>query len=167
MNEIRFNLTVVVCTALLVFSPVRSFGQQTFSDFEGQSATIEQFFDGEHWLVVVVWSFMCPICQKELPAYADLADRQQSGRFTVIGLSIDGHVGFGEAWALLEELGSDFESLIGEADEVAEFYLSHSRQQFQGTPSIMIFNPSGILVAFQAGPVPVDSIEAFISQRSN
>ena len=167
MNEIRFNLTVVVCTALLVFSPVRSFGQQTFSDFEGQSATIEQFFDGEHWLVVVVWSFMCPICQKELPAYADLADRQQSGRFTVVGLSIDGHVGFGEAWALLEELGSDFESLIGEADEVAEFYLSHSRQPFQGTPSIMIFNPSGILVAFQAGPVPVDSIEAFIAQRSN
>ena len=167
MNEIRFNLTVVVCTALLVFCPVRSYGQQTFSDFEGQSATIEQFFDGEHWLVVVVWSFMCPICQKELPAYADLAVRKKSGSFTVIGLSIDGHVGFCEAWALLEELGSDFESLIGEADEVAEFYLSHSRQPFQGTPSIMIFNPSGILVAFQAGPVPVDSIEAFISQRSN
>ena len=146
---------------------MRSYGQQTFSDFECQSATIEQFFDGEHWLVVVVWSFMCPICQKELPAYADLADRQQSRSFTIIGLSIDGDVGFGEAWALLEELGSDFESLIGEADEVAEFYLSHSRQPFQGTPSIMIFNPSGILVAFQAGPVPVDSIEAFIAQRSN
>ena len=167
MNEIRFKLTVVVCTALLVFCPVRSFGQQTFSDFEGQPATIEQFFDGERWLVVVVWSFMCPICQKELPAYADLALRQKSGSFTVMGLSIDGHVGFGEAWALLEELGSDFESLIGEADEVAEFYLSHSRQPFRGTPSIMIFNPSGILVAFQAGPVPVDSIEEFIAQRSN
>ena len=167
MNEIRFKLTVVVCTALLVFSPVSLFGQQTFSDFEGQPATIEQFFNGDQWLVVVVWSFMCPICQKELPAYANLADRQQSGRFTVIGLSIDGHVGFGEAWALLEELGKDFESLIGEADEVAEFYLSHSRQPFQGTPSIMIFNPSGILVALQAGPVPADSIEAFIAQRSN
>ena len=49
----------------------------------------------------------------------------------------------------------------------AEFVLSHSRQPFQGTPSIMIFNPSGILVAFQAGPVPVDSIEEFIAQRSN
>ena len=167
MNEIRFNLTVVVCTVLLAFCPVRSFGQQTFSDFEGQSATIEQFVDGEHWLVVVVWSFMCPICQNELPAYADLADRQQSRSFTIIGLSIDGHVGFGEAWALLEGLGNDFESLIGEADEVAEFYLSHSRQPFQGTPSIMIFNPSGILVAFQTGPVPVDSIKAFIAQRSN
>ena len=84
-----------------------------------------------------------------------------------IGLSIDGHVGCGEAGALLEELGSDFESLIGEADDVAEFYLSHSSQPFQGTPSIMIFNPSGILVAFQAGPVSVDSIEAFIAQRTN
>ena len=89
MNEFRFSLAVVVCTALLVFCQVESFGQQTFSDFEGQSATIEQFFDGERWLVVVIWSFMCPICQKELPAYADLADRQQSGSFTVIGLSID------------------------------------------------------------------------------
>jgi len=167
MNEIRFKLMVVVCTALLVFCPVRSFGQQTFDDFEGQPATIEQFSNGEHWLVVVIWSFMCPICQKELPAYADLADRQQNGSFAVIGLSIDGHVGFGDAWARLEELGHDFESLIGEADEVAEFYLSHSRQPFQGTPSIMIFNPSGILVAFQAGPVPVDSIEEFIAQRSN
>ena len=167
MNKIYFKLTAAVCTVLLVFCSMRSFGQQTFVDFEGQPATVEQFSNGEHWLVVVIWSFRCPICQKELPAYADLADRQKSKGFTVIGLSIDGHVGFGEAWALLEELGKDFESLIGEAGEVAEFYLSHSRQPFQGTPSIMIFNPSGVLVAFQAGPVPVDSIEAFVAQRSN
>ena len=75
--------------------------------------------------------------------------------------------GFGGAWALLEELGNDFKSLIGEADEVADFVLSHSRQPLQGTPTIMIFNPNGILVAFQGGPVPVDSIEVFIAQRSN
>ena len=48
-----------------------------------------------------------------------------------------------------------------------EFVLSHSRQPFQGTPSIMIFDPSGTLVAFQTGPVPVDSIETFIAQCSN
>ena len=167
MNEMRSILAVVVCTALLVFCSARSFGQQTFGDFEGQPATIEEFFDGERWLVVVIWSFMCPICQKELPAYADLARQQKSRGFTVVGLSIDGHVGFGDAWALLEELGNDFESLIGEVDEVAEFVLLHSREPFQGTPSIMIFNPSGNLVAFQTGPVLVDSIEAFIAQRSN
>jgi hypothetical protein len=68
---------------------------------------------------------------------------------------------------LLEELGDNFESLIGEADEVADFVLSHSRHPLQGTPTIMIFNPNGILVAFQEGPVPVDSIERFIAQSSN
>ena len=115
----------------------------------------------------MIWLFRRPICQKELPTYVDLARRQQSGSFTVIGLSIDGQEGFGGAWPLLEELGNDFKSLIGEADEVAEFVLSHSRQPFHGTPSIMIFNPGGTLVAFQAGPVPVDSIETFIVQRSN
>ena len=167
MNEIRSILAVVVCTALLVFCSARSSGQQTFGDFEGQPATIEEFFDGERWLVVVIWSFMCPICQKELPAYADLARRQKSGSFTVIGLSIDGHEGFGGAWALLEELGNNFKSLIGESEEVADFVLSHSHQPFRGTPTIMIFDPGGILVAFQGGPVPVDSIEVFIAQRSN
>ena len=109
----RSILAVVVCTALLMFCPERSFGQQMFENFEGQPVTIEQYFDGEHWLVVVIWSFRCPICQKELPTYADLARRQQSGRFIVIGLSIDGQEGFGGAWALLEELGNDFKSLIG------------------------------------------------------
>jgi len=163
----RSILAVVVCTALLMFCPERSFGQQMFEIFEGYPVTIEPYFDGEHWLVVVIWSFRCPICQKELPTYADLARRQNSGIFTVIGLSIDGHEGFGGAWTLLEELANDFNSLIGEADGVAEFVLSHSRQPFQGTPTIMIFNPSGILVAFQGGPVPVDSIEGFIAQRSN
>ncbi len=160
-------MAIGFCTALLVCCPATSFGQQSFGNFEGQSATIEQFFDEDHWLVVVIWSFKCPICRKELPAYAKLALRQKSGSFRVIGLSIDGYEGFGDAWALLEDLGNDFESLIGEAGEVAEFVLSHSPQPFQGTPSIMIFNPGGILVAFQAGPLPVDSIEAFISQRSN
>ena len=126
MNEIRSILAVVVCTALLMLCPARSFGQQTFENFEGQPATIEQFFNADYWLVVVIWSYKCPICQKELPAYADLARRQKSGSFTVIGLSIDGQEGFGGAWALLEELGNDFKSLIGEADEVADFVLSHS-----------------------------------------
>ena len=167
MNEARSILAVVICTILLMLCPARSFGQQTFENFEGQPATIEQFFDGEHWLVVVIWSFRCPICQKELPTYADLARRQKRGSFTVMGLSIDGHEGFGGAWALLEELGDDFESLIGESDEVADFVLSHSHQPFRGTPTIMIFDPGRILVAFQEGPVPVDSIEEFIAQRSN
>ena len=115
----------------------------------------------------MIWSFRCPICQKELPTYADLARRQKSGSFTVIGLSIDGHEGFGGAWALLEELGNNFKSLIGESDEVADFVLSHSHQPFRGTPTIMIFDPGRILVAFQEGPVRVDSIEEFIAQRSN
>ena len=160
-------MTVVVCTTLLMLCSARSFGQQTFENFAGQPATIEQSFDGKHWLVVVIWSFRCPICQKELPAYADLARRQKNGSSTVIGLSIDGHEGFGGAWALLEELGDDLKSLIGEADEVADFVLSHSHQPFRGTPTIMIFDPGGILVAFQEGPVPVDSIERFIAQSSN
>ena len=163
----RSIFAVVVCTALLVFCSARSSGQQTFGDFEGQPATIEEFFDGDRWLVVVIWSFMCPICQKELPAYADLARRQKSGSSTVIGLSIDGHEGFGGAWALLEELGDDFKSLIGEADEVADFVLSHSHQPFRGTPTIMIFDPGRILVAFHEGPVRVDYIEEFIAHRSN
>ena len=167
MNAIRSIVAVVVCTTLLMLSPARSFGQQIFENFEGQPATIEQFFDGEHWLVVVIWSFRCPICQKEFSTYADLARRQKSGSFTVIGLSIDGHEGFGGGWALLEELGDDFESLIGEADRVADFVLSHSHQPFRGTPTIMIFDPGRILVAFQEGPVRVDSIEEFIAQRSN
>jgi thiol-disulfide isomerase/thioredoxin len=167
MNEIRSIVAVVVCTTLLMLCPARSFGQQTFENFEGQLATIEQFFDEKHWLVVVIWSFRCPICQKELPTYVDLARRQESGSFTVIGLSIDGHEGFGGAWALLEELGDKFKSLIGEADEVADFVLAHSHQPFRGTPTIMIFDPGGILVAFKEGPVPVDSIEKFIAQSSN
>jgi len=167
MNEIRLTLVVVVCTALLVIYPAKSFAQQIFGDFEGQSTTIEQFLNGDRWLVVVIWSFMCPICQKALPTYADLARRHKSGSFGVIGLSIDGQLGFGDAWALLEELGNDFQSLIGEAEEVAAFVQSHSGQSFQGTPSIMIFSPSGSLVAFQAGPVSGESIEAFIAQRSN
>ncbi len=112
----RSILAVVVCKALLMFCSERSFGQQMFENFEGQPVTIEPYFDGEHWPVVVIWSFRCPICQKELPTYVDLARRQQSGSFTVIGLSIDGQEGFGGAWALLEELGNDFKSLIGEAD---------------------------------------------------
>ena len=68
---------------------------------------------------------------------------------------------------LQEKTGCANEVGVSMLGSVAEFYLSHSNQLFQGTPSIMIFNPSGILVAFQAGPVPVDSIEAFIAQRSN
>ena len=68
------------------------------------------------------------------------------------------------AWAFVAEYDLGFTNLIGEPSEVAEFYTRESGQPFRGTPSVLVFSPTGELEGAGAGAVDLRRIEAFIQQ---
>jgi len=68
------------------------------------------------------------------------------------------------AWAFVAEYDLGFTNLIGEPSEVAEFYTRESGQPFRGTPSLLVFSPTGELEGVAAGAVDLRRIEAFIQQ---
>jgi hypothetical protein len=46
------------------------------------------------------------------------------------------------------------------------YYAEQTGESFRGTPSFLVYDTSGNLVAAQAGAVPTELIEAFIMRNS-
>jgi len=57
-----------------------------------------------------------------------------------------------------------FPNLIGTSEQVTELYSRLTGEFLVGTPSFLVFDPKGELVAKQAGAVPVRLIENFIKE---
>ena len=138
-----------------------------FTDLEGDPVEFSDHVPADRWLVVVIWSWTCPICAQEMAGQAQFHERHRDGHLTLLGISIDGAEGMLEAWAFAEEHNVTFPNLIGEAQDVANFFFREAGQAFQGTPTFLVYAPGGQLKAVQAGAVPPEGIEAFIDHQQS
>ena len=160
-------LGAVIALMFLAVLPQGAYSQDGLTDLEGESAQFSDYVPADRWLVVMIWSWSCPICAQEMAGQAQLHERNQGGRLTLLGVSLDGAAGIMEAWAFAEEHGATFPNLIGEAQEVAHFFNEHSVHSLQGTPTFLVYAPGGHLKAVQAGAVPPEGIEAFIAHQED
>lgn len=135
-----------------------------FMTLDGEVAALSEHRGQGYWLVVMLWSHDCPVCQREVGEFQALHARGQKNNLRVLGLSLDGQAGAMMAWAFVAEYNLDFINLVGEPGEVADFYVRESGQPFRGTPSLLVFSPTGVLEAAVAGAVDPRQIEAFIQQ---
>ena len=164
MSSARIVRRVLVLAFLVGLSQT-TLGDGRFTDFEGEAVHYPDYVPKDRWLVVMIWSWTCPICASEMPGYAQLHDRHQDGQLTVLGISLDGSAGVMEAWAFAEEHGVAFPNLLGEGDDVAKFFYQQTGQALRGTPTFLLYAPGGNLKAVQAGPVPPEGVEAFIKSQ--
>ncbi len=163
----RLNLQwpwgVVIALMFMVSATQTAYSAVGLTDLEGKRVHFSDYVPADKWLVVMIWSWSCPICAQEMAGQAQLHDRHQGGRLTVLGISIDGAEGIMEAWAFAEEHGARFPNLIGEGPVVAQFFHEQTGQSLQGTPTLLVYAPGSRLKAVQAGAVPPEGIEAFIA----
>ena len=138
-----------------------------FSDFDGQPVSFSDVLPADRWLVVMIWSYSCPVCAKEMQGQADLHERHRDGRLKVLGISLDGADGALEAWAFIEERDVNFPNLLGEPGDVVRFFSQQTGQPFKGTPTFLIYAPGGDLKAVQAGALSPELIETFIYNQEN
>ena len=163
----RLNLRrpwgVVIALMFMVNATQTAYSAVELTDLEGKRVHFSDYVPADKWLVVMIWSWSCPICAQEMAGQAQLHDRHQGGRLNVLGISMDGGEGIMEAWAFAEEHGARFPNLIGEGPDVAQFFHEQTGQSLQGTPTFLVYAPGGRLKAVQAGAVPPEGIEAFIA----
>ena len=166
MRRVKYGWVVLGLFVLMGLGQT-SLAENGFTDLDGEAAQFSDYVYEDRWLVVMIWSWSCPICAQEMPGQAQLHERNQGGRLTLLGVSLDGAAGIMEAWAFAEEHGATFPNLIGEAQEVAQFFYDQTGQSLQGTPTFLVYSPGGHLKAVQAGAVPPEGIEAFIAHQEN
>jgi len=140
-------------------------GQAVFSDFAGQQRSIESYAGGGKWLVVMIWAHDCHVCNQEAESYAQFHVAHKDKDATMLGVSIDGQAQKADAEAFIKRHDLPFPNLIGEPQTTMLYYMMETQSRFSGTPSIMVYDPQGKLVAAQAGAVPPEVIEDFIAKN--
>jgi len=162
---IKQKLTVLSLLAVFLFSPIASAEMKGFEDFNGNPQVLENYLGKGKWLIVMIWASDCHICNREAHEYVDFHFVHSEKDATVLGISVDGASRKKEAEKFISRHSIDFPNLIAELDFVSNMYKNYTGQYFAGTPSFLIFSPTGELKAAQVGAVPTTLIEDFIRKN--
>jgi peroxiredoxin len=163
MNRIFSARWLIFILALAV---VPAYASPVLSPFDGNSHTLDKYKAKGKWTVVMIWASYCPTCNAEVGNYVKFNDEHKNKDAQVVGISIDGQADKAKAVDFIKRHHVDFKNLIGEEGDVIGMYATLSGKHWLGTPSFLIFSPSGELRAAQAGAVPPNLIEAYIAKHS-
>lgn len=135
-------------------------------EMNGKPSSIEKFTGNGKWLVVMFWSSDCHICNKEAHQYVDFHFAHSDDNATVLGVSLDGVKNKVLAEDFIQKHKVNFPNLIGEPEAIADMFTQLTGVLWAGTPTFLIYTPSGELVVQQIGAVPTELIENFINQQT-
>lgn len=133
--------------------------------FPGPGA-LDQYTGKGQWVIVKIWAADCPVCNQEAQQYVDFHERHRDGDAAMLGISLDGDDP-AAALAFIEMHELPYPNLITDYQSGARWFTDLTGQAWIGTPSFLIYDPSGTLRAKQVGAVPTELIEQFIAANSN
>ena len=163
MNKI---LKTLAFFTIILFTANGFAADENFTDFNGNVKSISDYAGKGKWLVVMLWASDCQVCNKEAHQYVEFHKQHKDKDALVLGISLDGEEKKSDAKDFLKRHKINFPSLIGEPMKVASMYQNKTGSPWIGTPSFMVFAPSGELLGAQVGAVPVSVIESFIERES-
>lgn len=151
---------------LVLLLSTTAYAEEKFDDFNGNQKSVADYTGNGKWLVVMLWASDCHVCNQEAHQYVDFHKQHKSKDAQVLGISLDGKTKKNDAKEFLKRHKINFPSLIGEPENVASMYQELTGGTWVGTPSFMVYTPSGELLGAQAGAVPVSVIESFIERET-
>lgn len=135
-------------------------------DFSGNSHKLSEYTGKGKWLVVMIWASDCHICNKEVKNYIAFHKKHKNTDATILGISVDGMEFKDNAQEFIRKHKVNFPNLIAAPIVVDHLYELQTGQNLVGTPSFLIYSPSGDLKAQQTGAVPTSIVEDFIKKYS-
>ena len=134
--------------------------------FDGSIHSLDEYTGKGKWTIVMLWASDCHACNAEAKQYVKFHDAHKDKDATILGVSLDGKMKKSEASEFIERHGVTFPNLIEEPEKIENLYASLTGQRWIGTPSFLIYSPTGELRAAQIGAVPTNVIESFIEKES-
>ncbi|MEJ2438086.1 MAG: TlpA disulfide reductase family protein [Gammaproteobacteria bacterium] len=137
------------------------------TDFSGATHKLSDFTGNGKWTVVMFWASDCRVCNAEINQYIQFNNAHKNKDARIIGVSLDGQSGLLAAREFVKRHKVTFPNLVGAPQEIANLYQSLTGSDWVGTPSFLVYNPQGKLMAAQAGAVPTALIEKFINNNTH
>ncbi len=131
---------------------------------DGKKDSIINHIGKDKWTVVEVWESNCPACRMHMPDMVKFDGRLKNTR--ILGVSLDGQKGAEAADDFLMEYGVKFPNILTNYVEMNVWMQQNIGESLVGTPTFILFDPEGKLVAAQPGIVSTASLEKFITENS-
>lgn len=135
-----------------------------FTEFDGTQTTIEKQVGKGKWTLIEVWASDCGACRKHMPEMVEFDGKMEN--LEIVGIALDGQPGKHKAKAMIDEYKMGFKNIISNPIEFNAWMEYNAEESLIGTPTFLIFNPQGELVAAQPGIISVASVEKFIKSKS-
>ncbi len=156
-----FLTQLFATVAIFVFLSTSAFA---FTDLKGEQIEIEKQLGGGKWSIVELWASDCGACRQHMPSMVKFDGKLKNAR--ILGIALDGQKGIADAKAFIKEFDIKFKNFISNPIEASAWMEKIAGEPLIGTPTFMLFNPKGKLVAAQPGMVPTASLEKFIKENS-
>ncbi|MCK5902252.1 MAG: TlpA family protein disulfide reductase [Cocleimonas sp.] len=153
-------------TSILTFTTLifLSSSLYAFTDLNGKKVDIKKQLGKGKWSIVELWAHDCHACRKHMPSMVKFDGKLKNAR--IIGISLDGQAGINDAKSFIKDFNIKFETIISNPIEVNAWMLDTVGEGLIGTPTFILFDPKGKLVAAQPGLVAITSLETFIKENS-
>jgi len=163
----QFTLSILSLCFLLasVNSKAEKLPELTLMGIDGQQHAMSDYIGKSKWVIVNIWGPKCPPCVEEMPELQSFHEDHQNKDAIVVGIAIDyPSFGPGNAQDVIAFADDNFISyplLLGDV---------HSSEHLgagplSGTPTTLLFSPSGKLEAIQVGQITQKILEDFIASN--
>ncbi len=150
--------------SFLLFSTLVSQSSFAFTDMDGKKDSLMNHIGKDKWTIVEVWESNCPACRMHMPEMVKFDGKLKNAR--IVGISLDGQKGVDAAEDFIMEYGIKFPTILTNYVEMNIWMQQSIGESLVGTPTFILFDPDGKLVAAQPGIVSVESLETFITENS-
>ena len=157
-------LSFFLSCLLVVSNAVAKDDPLSLRTFAGEEVSIDQYAGQDKWLLVMIWSTDCSVCFKEMPGIAKFHTGHEDIDAKVLGVALDGYDNREAVAAFAERYSLSFPNLIAEMPAFALRYEFEVGESLRGTPTYLLFNPAGELVANNPGPLRPVAVEQFMAR---
>jgi len=166
---LRLTFRVLVILAAFTASQVSASSNAPFPDLvtiDGTPVTTESDVGNGKWNLVMIWATDCHVCAVMKPKISAFHDSHKDIDAEVFGIALDGRKNLDAVKQYMLEHQVTFPTYVGEIDLIAANYQINSQTPLRGTPTYLLFNPIGELMAIDFGMLDVAAIERFIGRNS-
>lgn len=159
MLRIKTAPIIALLAGLTLLTPPVS----ALTGMDDKPASLETLVGKGKWTVVEVWASDCRACRGSI--HETINFEAANPDVDVVGISLDGSGGKANAEKFIDEFGLDFTNLLSDPSEFDKYLYSTAKESFIGTPTFMVYNPAGKLLAVQAGAITEEALSAFIKRQ--
>jgi len=135
-----------------------------FTNMEGEPDLISNHIGKGKWTILEVWESNCPACRMHMPEMVKFDGKLKNAR--ILSVSLDGQKGIEAAEDFIAEYDMKFPTILTNFVEMNIWMRKSIGESLMGTPTFILFDSEGKLVAAQPGIVSTESLEKFITENS-